>query len=226
MPSHLAWVRTAIIYRLEGDAEGGDRLMRKSADGTGEASVVVQAEGRVFSPYWSRDGNTILFAGVGQSGAENLWVLPLEEGGEPRAILDGPYRETHGQFSPDGKWLSYASSESGTLQVYIMSWPDLTEKWQVSRDGGGQPRWREDNRALYFLALDGTLLETPLSPGPDGLTIGDPESLFQLSPQKPVGIRTHQYAVLPGDKGFVVIQDTPAADERTSVVTLVTGAWK
>ncbi|MCZ6650111.1 MAG: hypothetical protein O7D35_05525, partial [Acidobacteria bacterium] len=78
-------------------AHGGD-LYRKRASGAGTDEELFSSTGDKVAHDWSQDGKTILFAGVGQSGAENLWILPLEEGAKPHAILDGPYRETHGQF--------------------------------------------------------------------------------------------------------------------------------
>jgi Tol biopolymer transport system component len=57
-----------------------------------------------------------------------------------------------GRFSPDGRWMAYASDESGTNQVYVQSFPPSGNKWQISTGGGFQPRWRRDGKELFFVA--------------------------------------------------------------------------
>lgn len=56
------------------------------------------------------------------------------------------------QFSPDGKFVAYASSETGNWEVYISPFPGFGSKWQVSRGGGEEPRWRNDGKELFYLA--------------------------------------------------------------------------
>jgi hypothetical protein len=39
-----------------------------------------------------------------------------------------------------------------------MPFPPTGEKWQISRDGGVQPRWSADGQELYFLDHKGHLM--------------------------------------------------------------------
>jgi Tol biopolymer transport system component len=57
-------------------------------------------------------------------------------------------------LSPDGRWLAYVSNESGLNDVYVQPFPLSGAKWQISRDGGSEPRWRHDGNELYYLAAD------------------------------------------------------------------------
>ena len=54
----------------------------------------------------------------------DIWVLPLT-GNEPkpRPVVQTPFREEYPEFSPDGRWLAYASDESGQLEVYVRPYP-------------------------------------------------------------------------------------------------------
>ncbi len=72
---------------------------------------------------------------------------------KPFAVLQSSFDEIEGQFSPDGRWLAYASNESGRYEIYIRTFPESGGKWQVSVAGGyaaalaaGRPRncstWR------------------------------------------------------------------------------------
>jgi len=72
----------------------------------------------------------------------------------------------NGQFSPDGKWVAYASNETGKWEIYVTSFPDARGKWQVSTGGGGeQPRWRGDGKELVYLSSDGKVMAAPVTAG-------------------------------------------------------------
>ena len=59
--------------------------------------------------------------------------------------------ESNGQISPDGKWVAYASNESGDWEVYVTTFPTAAGKWQVSRGGGTEPRWRGDGKEIFYI---------------------------------------------------------------------------
>ena len=83
---------------------------------------------------WSVDGQYILCTRQDEAGS-NLELLPVSSG-EPTRFITSKGSETNGQFSPDGKWVAYASDESGNWEIYVTSFPGAAGKWQVSRGGG------------------------------------------------------------------------------------------
>jgi hypothetical protein len=91
-----------------------------------------------------------------------MWMLPLEIGpgglraGKPEPFLRTSADERFPVFSPDGRWLAYCSSESGSLEVYVRAFPDRGGKWQVSSGGGVLPVWSRDGRQLFFRTEDST----------------------------------------------------------------------
>ena len=84
----------------------------------------------------------------------DIWVLPLEEGQEPRPVLVTPFDENSAVFSPDGHWLAYDSDESGRTEVYVRPYPGPGARVQVSTDGGRNPVWARDGR-VYFTSTRG-----------------------------------------------------------------------
>lgn len=53
-------------------------------------------------------------------------------------------------FSPDGRWLVYASNDSGRYEIYVRPSPGLGGKWQISTEGGREPTWARNPRELFY----------------------------------------------------------------------------
>ena len=66
-------------------------------------------------------------------------------------LVDLPGSAQHSSsVSPDGKWMAYASNETGRYEVWIEPLPRTGARYQVTRDGGSHPLWLPDGQALYF----------------------------------------------------------------------------
>jgi eukaryotic-like serine/threonine-protein kinase len=132
---------------------------------------------------WTLDNQQILFTHQITSG-EYLELIPVA-GGEPTRLLTSKGSETNGQISPDGKWVAYASDESGAWEIYVTSFPGAAGKWQVSRGGGSEPRWRGDGKEIFYVAPNGMLTAVPVN-GETIFATGTPASLFQIHGRAPI----------------------------------------
>jgi eukaryotic-like serine/threonine-protein kinase len=132
---------------------------------------------------WSLDGKQFLFTHQVPAG-EYLELIPVA-GGEPTRLLAGKGSEANGQISPDGKWVAYASDESGVWEIYVTSFPGAAGKWQVSRGGGSEPRWRGDGKELFYIAPSGILTAVPVN-GESIFATGTPAPLFQVHGRAPI----------------------------------------
>jgi Tol biopolymer transport system component len=159
---------------------GAYDLFEKSASGTAdEQPLLVTSQSK--SPLdWSRDGRFLLYSTHDPKTASDLWALPMMGERRPFAVLQSSFDEIEGQFSPDGRWLAYASNESGRYEIYIRTFPEAGGKWQVSAAGGVQPRWRRDGQELFYVAPDTRLMAVPIRGKPDTHTLeaGAPVALF------------------------------------------------
>ena len=103
---------------------------------------------------WSRDGRFLLYTASSndpQAASESdLWVLPMSGDRKPSPFLRTPFREFHAQFSPDVKWVAYASNESGRSEVYVEPVPGPGGRWQISNEGGEQPRWVRNGAEIVY----------------------------------------------------------------------------
>jgi serine/threonine-protein kinase len=109
-------------------------------------------------------------------------------------------------FSPDGRWLAYASNQSGRFEVYVRPYPAREPVTQVSTGGGWQPAWARDGRTLYYSA-NGAIMAVDVAAGPDFR----PGLVRRVIPWNDYGFTpVRRYDVFP-DGSFVDAALDPAA---------------
>lgn len=155
-------------------------------------------------------------------GAWNVWIQPLARRSEAVPLVDDGYDHAEAQFSPDGRWIAYTSDESRVDEVYVQPYPQTGERWQVSIDGGAQPRWRNASEIVY-LAGDRFVRAVSI----------DTQQRFRAGPPRPLfdvlvrpsdrATRLFQYAIASdGAKFLFNVADAPA---ESAPITIVSG-WR
>ena len=187
-------------------------IMEKSATGAGMETKVDSGDAASIPVHWSPDGKYIVFSRQrsGGNGFDN-WLLPLFGDRMPKPYLESTFDRIQSRVSPDSRFLAYTTNESGTFQIVVQTFPDPNGgKWQISAEGGVQPKWRRDGRELYYLSLDGKMMSVPVSTG-SAFTAGRPAVLFQtpLTVNRRSPTRDRQYDVAP-DGHFLM--SVPAAN--------------
>lgn len=141
----------SLAYRDVGE---GVKLLSKSVSGLEPEKTLYSGEisGNVLPNSWTLDDTKILCTmffptRVGDR-VTGLVIMPAA-GGQPVPFLETKGSEQNGQISPHGKWAAYASNESGDGEVYVTTFPGAAGKWQISRGGGTEPRWRGDGKELF-----------------------------------------------------------------------------
>jgi Tol biopolymer transport system component len=100
---------------------------------------------------WSPDNKFLVLRVVDPNTVGDEVVYSFEDH-KVRPLLNGPSNELWPQISPNGKWIAYASTESGRSEVYVRPFPSGEGQYQLSYNGGASPRWRADGQELFFLA--------------------------------------------------------------------------
>ncbi|MGB9245818.1 MAG: protein kinase [Candidatus Acidiferrales bacterium] len=126
---------------------------------------------------WSPDDKLLLATLQAASGGSQL-VLIQPSSSKMTPFLSSTSNDSNGQISPDGKWVAYASNESGDWEVYVTTFPAATGKWQVSRGGGSEPRWRGDGKEIFYIGPKSMLTAVTVDTR-DSFSSGNPTPLFR-----------------------------------------------
>jgi serine/threonine protein kinase len=204
--------------------KGLSEFYEKSSAGGGTERAVLLEHGEraahlesltVIGSDWSPDGQNLLFSAFAASGFDT-WLLPLAGDSKPTKLLGSPSDEIHANFSPDGRFIAYSSNESGRFDVFVQTFPLSEPKWQISTEGGYEPRWRGDGHEIYYLSQDRKLMAVTVGTGP---SFSVPEPLFQtrvaegVSPQ-----RTHYVPARDGERFLVNTQSGDPASAHIIIV--------
>jgi len=177
---------------------GGDlKLMRKRADGSAAAEVVLDLVQPIQEGHFSSSGEWLVYRLTPRD------IYAISTTGDTVELVVGPFEDRAPAVSPDERWLAYFSDESGRYEVYVRPFPEAgTAKWQVSTAGGATPRWAPDGRTLYFRSAAGEMIAVDLPPS-STFTTGERRVLFQLTDI--VGGES-SWDVTPDGERFVMIR--------------------
>ena len=192
-------------------------ILVKPADGSAPAKALLAEAATDFADDWSRDGRYIIVVRARQVSLD-VWYMKLSEDGtveETVPFLETPYSEQAPSLSPDGRFVAYASNESGRIEVYVQSFPDPSSKLQVSNDGGSQVRWSRDGKELFYVEGD-TLISVSISLQPS-FSIGRRRKLFS-TPELAMTTGPQRYDVSPDGKRFVTLEIVEPARNEIRIV--------
>jgi len=203
---------------------GAYNIYVKPSSSAGMEELLKAGGFNAFARGWSRDGKFIVSDEVGGGSSADLWLLPIEGDHKPVPYLQTPFNESRGQFSPDGRWMTYVSNESGQNQVYVQPIPATGAKRQISTAGGDWPRWRRDGKELFYLAADRKLMAVPVDIGgaaSGSFEIGLAQPLFEMQLSAPAN------SWQPGADGRRFLMTVPAGGEAAAAtpITVITN-WQ
>ncbi len=210
--------RSVVYGEDTGDNNPVTAVLRRRADGTGGVDTLVPPISHsVIEVIPTRDTSQFILRneingpqrGIVLAHRGDTTVTPL--------MADPGFAEMFPALSADGRWLAYASNETGRFEVYVRPFPDVNaRRVQVSQSGGTEPRWSHSGRELFYRNGAGALVSASVVPAA-GFTLGTQHVLFDASAFYS-GLTSRSYDVAPGDQKFVFLGKV--APKRSDVIPM------
>ena len=182
-------------------------IYRQVADGSGSAVRVISSKRLQHPTGFAPDGKLIIGERAPDNGLSDIVAYSFDTRRVEPVITGGD--DGAGAVSPDGRWISYESRESGQMEVYVRPYPKTDGgQWKVSRDGGRQAAWSRDARELFYRDYGGALIAVPVPPGPrflpgEQVTILPANTIYAGSGS---AITSRTYDVSPDGLRFLMIR--------------------
>ena len=194
----------SVVYFVHG-LNGTFRVMGQRADGSGEAKPVNIGSHSVADIATSRDGKWLVMRTTGADTTSGLLVIEFGKDTTARVIEAGKGNKLGLAISPDSKFVTFQSALSGRAEVYVSPFPDVgSARWQVSLDGGVEPRWGTTGHELFYVSLRDELMSATYTTSPT----------FQVTKLAKVSdlvgyVRDggyHTFEPLAGDQAFIMMK--------------------
>jgi len=215
--------RDAVINAFPMWLPDGRRVMYRSprglkiqdAEGSGQGQMVAGTSDYDYPAGVAPDGDTLVFIRSTQETSFDIMQLSLRDPAQVRPWLKTPAYESGARLSPDSRWLTYVSNESGQNEVYLRPFQGPDRRWTVSTQGGTQPVWNPNGREIFYRNGDKMMgVEMTMTPE---VTLSTPRMLFEQRYAFGAGITIANYDVTADGQRFVMVKDEAGA-ARLNVV--------
>ena len=173
------WDATGSQIAYSSDRGGNLEAWVQSSDGSGEARQVTKLGGQVHVDSWSPDGRTLAIHHHPPEGPVSMQMVSMEAANStPQLFLERGFSNEAATFSPDGRYVAYASGETGQIEIYIRPYPGPGGQETVSVGGGSEPVWAKSGELFYRSLTGERMMAVSVTTQPT-LKVGTPIQLFE-----------------------------------------------
>ena len=224
-------VNTLPIWSADGRYivfQSGAQLHWVSADGADRPQLLLKTSGPAFPTSFTPDGRQLFFYETKPEGGSVIKTVPIESqsgrlmAGEPQVFRELSAGVPIPSVSPDGRWVAYASTESGVYEVYVRAFPDIGRQWAISTGGGSFPVWSRTANELFYRTEDQFLMVTNYSVAGEAFVPAKPRR-WSTTRLFDTGL-VQNFALTPDGKQFAVLMSAessqPAATQGSAMLVL------
>jgi serine/threonine-protein kinase len=195
-----------VLYISDITGSGPGPVYARRADGTGVPRRLMRWDVDVGQVVETRDHRWLLLRTAPPPPASSD-IFGLRTGDSvPIPLVASPANEMFPELSPDGRWLAYASDESGKFEIYVRPFPETaTAKWQVSTGGGTEPQWSSTGRELIYMTGKGDMVSAEIPAG-STFSVGRQRVLLSAAQLVRQGA-VPSYSLSPDDKRFLMLRE-------------------
>jgi eukaryotic-like serine/threonine-protein kinase len=198
-----SWSRDGRDVFYISNRSGSLAFYRQRADGSTPAQKIASDPRGLGEGLESADGQWLVLRTADDACCD---ILAMQHGVDsmPKPVVASTFRERSPSLSPDGKWLAYASDETGRFEVFVRPFPDAqSAKWQVSSDGGTSPHWSAQGNELFYLDAANAMQTAHVTTRPT-FGIVSKERLFSASGYY-ISPWSQAYDVTPDGQRFLML---------------------
>ncbi len=193
-------------------------LWWQSADGSGAPEPLYEAPGSQWPYGFTPDGKTLVFNQNGIAGGTQ-GILRMEVGGKTvTRVFESEFAARLPDLSPDGKWITYASNESGRYEAYVRPFPGPGGKWAVSTNGGDEPLWNPNGKEILY--RDGTNVVAVTVTTTPTFSVVSRKLLFE---DKYDNAGTQDWHVFPDGNHFAMVKQVQTEAQLVVTVSALAG---
>jgi len=200
----------------------------RRADGAGTPQLLLKSDHRLGGMTWHPNGKLLVIAMQNPETDFDLMVLPVDgdeasgwKAGTPTPFLNTKAVEISPEFSPDGNWMAYVSTEAGEPMVFVRPFPGPGGHWLVTKGYGIMPHWSQTNHELFYSNISNLLFTVHYSTTKDSFNAETPKQFSTLPINANLGAFRSNYSLHPDGKRIAAMFTTVEDGEKNVPVTIV-----
>ncbi len=202
-----------LAYASANRAGGALTLYRTAVGRSGQVDSIISTPAVAYTGDWLPDRSALVTVGNSLVGDSRGDIAIVRNGGrgpvEP--LVATRFEERFPTVSPDGRWLAYASDQSGTSDVYVRPLDRDGDEIRVSLAGGSEPMWGPDGRELFYRepVTNAVMLTAATLTFSPALAVTARRQLFDVTQMSTTAPHSN-YDVSPDGRTFAMVRQNPA----------------
>jgi len=161
------------------------------------------------------DNDTLIFLRSTEATSFNILSLSLRQPSNVKVLRQSPAYESGARLSPDGRWMTWVSNETGRNEIYLSAFPGPAERVPVSTDGGTQAIWNPNGKEIFY-RVDDKMIAVEVTTSP-ALKLSAPKVLFESRYAFGAGVTIPNFDVSRDGQRFIMVKAESGAG-RLNVV--------
>jgi len=207
-----------IIYNSNQHGGEAVTLYSKVSDGTGPPKRLTVSKYHQQPQCWSNDGTLLIYTeGMHPETGMDIYMIQMDEDSVPIPLFNSRFNETHPIMSPNGHRLVYVTDEFDREEVFVCTFPDLSEVKQISIGGGTQPIWTPNGKEIFYRDISGNKLMSVTILDEVTFEISLPRLIFEGRYKNGTGAWGRDYDISPDGESFLMIMQEEAIPKVSQI---------